>query len=293
MVRDRIIVRRRSRQARQHRRFGDRELVHVLVEIGARRRRHAIGVPAEEDLVEIEFEDLLLRQRRLDPPGQEGLADLAGHRIFVAREEDLGDLLGDGRSAMGALAASGLRDIVPHRAEQARIIDAAMTEEGAVLRRQEGIDQLGRKFVIGELHPPLPCEALHGRAVDVADIGRQRRLIVKQRIGRRQAAREQQPQDEIGDERKRDDHREKLHPALAPGIGEGGSQIRKPPRRAAEGDTLGNLIVHREERLAQPDRSVKPPRPQPAMRRNRRAKWASIARRMPVAICCRPSAELM
>ena len=69
----------------------------------------------------------------------------------------------------------------------------AMAEEGAVLGGEEGVDQLRRKFLIGELDAPLAGEGLHRLAVDVADIGRQHRLVGEQRLGRGQAAREDQP----------------------------------------------------------------------------------------------------
>ena len=52
-----------------------------------------------------------------------------------------------------------LGDIVEHRADQAGIVDAAMAEEGPVLGGEEGVDQLRRKFLVGELDPPLAGEA--------------------------------------------------------------------------------------------------------------------------------------
>ena len=39
------------------------EIGDILVEIGARRSLDAVGVPAEENLVEIEFEDPFLAER--------------------------------------------------------------------------------------------------------------------------------------------------------------------------------------------------------------------------------------
>ena len=65
---DRIVIGRALGQGREEGAFGKRELADILVEIGARRRLHAISVPPQEDLVEIEFENLLLGERRLDPP---------------------------------------------------------------------------------------------------------------------------------------------------------------------------------------------------------------------------------
>ena len=83
-----------------------------------------------------------------------------------------------------------LRRIVEHRADQARIIDPAMAEEGLVLGRNEGVDDQRRIFVIGQLDPPLAGEGLDRIAVIAADVGRQRRLVGEQLFGARQAGRE-------------------------------------------------------------------------------------------------------
>ena len=64
-------------QRGQERHFGDVELVQRFAEIIQRRRRHAIGVLAEIDLVEIELEDLFLGIGRVDADRQDRLADLA------------------------------------------------------------------------------------------------------------------------------------------------------------------------------------------------------------------------
>jgi hypothetical protein len=69
------------------------------------------------------------------------------------------------------------------RANQARIIDAAVREEGLVLGRGESVDQPLREFVVAELHPAFAREGLDGFAVDVAHVARQRRLIGQQRFG--------------------------------------------------------------------------------------------------------------
>ena len=91
---------------------------------------------------------------------------LRDDRIFVADEQVLGDLLGDRRSAARALARAELGDIIDHRAGEARIIDAAMLEEGLVLGREIGVDQQARIFVERQLHPPLAREAVDRHAVD-------------------------------------------------------------------------------------------------------------------------------
>jgi hypothetical protein len=65
----RIVTARRLGQNGEIRHLVDGELIDVLVVIGACCRLHAIGVPAEEDLIKIKFEDLRLRQNILDAAG--------------------------------------------------------------------------------------------------------------------------------------------------------------------------------------------------------------------------------
>ena len=84
-----------------------------------------------------------------------------------------------------ALAAGhDLGGVIEHRADQARIIDPAVAEEGLVLGRDEGVDDQRRIFVIGELDPPLAGEGLDRIAVIAADVGRQRRLVGEQLLRR-------------------------------------------------------------------------------------------------------------
>ena len=57
---ERMVVVGAFRQGGQIRGFRDRQLIDRLVEIGERRAGNAIGAEAEEDLVEVEFEDTVL-----------------------------------------------------------------------------------------------------------------------------------------------------------------------------------------------------------------------------------------
>ena len=81
------------------------ELVDRLVEVAARRRRHAVGAVAEEDLVQVERQDLALREARLQAPGEDRLADLALDGP-LGGEERLRHLLRDRRAALRHLAGA-------------------------------------------------------------------------------------------------------------------------------------------------------------------------------------------
>ncbi len=66
------------RQRGQESRLGHGQLVETLVEIVQRGGGDAIGA-AEEDLVEIELEDMILGEGLLDAEGEDRLLDLARH----------------------------------------------------------------------------------------------------------------------------------------------------------------------------------------------------------------------
>ncbi len=169
---------RRLGQDRQISHFVQVEVGDVLVEIGARGSLYAKTAAAQRDFVEIEGDDLALRQHPLDPRGEDHFLQLAGDRIFVADEDVLGDLLGDGRPAHGALARADLADIVEHGIGKAGRIDAAMAPEGFVLGGGVGIDQLRRQVLVIKLDPPLTLVTVDDLAIDAAHHRWQVRLIV-------------------------------------------------------------------------------------------------------------------
>ena len=139
-VADRVVVVGRLGQGRQEGRLGDGQLVERLVEVVQRRRRYAVGAEAEEDLVQVEFEDMVLGEGLFDAQGDDRLADLALDRDLVGQQEVLGHLLGDGRSADRPPVLAQVPDVHHHRAGDGQRIDAAVAVEILVLGRQEGVD---------------------------------------------------------------------------------------------------------------------------------------------------------
>lgn len=84
--------------------LGDSQFRHRFVEIGERRAGDAVRIQAEKDLVEIKFEDLVLRIGLLDAEGKNGFLELAVDGLIVCQKEVLRNLLGDGGSADRAAA---------------------------------------------------------------------------------------------------------------------------------------------------------------------------------------------
>ena len=94
-VGDGIVGGRSLGQSRQHGGFGDGDILQRTAEIDLRGGGEAIGALAEEDLVDVELEDLVLGQVRLDFPGQQHLPQFPGHRLLAGQEEVAGHLHGD------------------------------------------------------------------------------------------------------------------------------------------------------------------------------------------------------
>ena len=169
------------------------EIADVLVEISTRGRLDAKTATPERDLVEIKLENFLLGQYAFDTRRQDHLLQLARDRIFIAKQQVLGHLLGDRRSAYRTLARTELDGVIDNRVGRAGDVDAGVTEERLVFRRKEGFDQPLRKIHILELYAPLACVGIHNFAVDPAHHGRQRCLVFQQRFGVRQVPFERCP----------------------------------------------------------------------------------------------------
>src|SRR3546814_10399537 len=94
----------RERGQRSH--FVQVEFVDLLAVVELRRRGDAVGAVAEERLVQVQLEDLVLAQLALHLHRQQHFGELAGVGDLGAEEELARDLLGDGRPAGHAFLRS-------------------------------------------------------------------------------------------------------------------------------------------------------------------------------------------
>ncbi len=141
---ERVVVVGRLGQRGEEGGFRQREFVERLVEVGGRCGGDAVGLQAEVDLVEVEFEDVFLGHRLVDADGEDQLLCLAGEADLVAQQHVLGDLLGDGRGADRAAAAAVVEHVGDAGAEDADRVDALMGPEPLVFGRNEGLlDHVG------------------------------------------------------------------------------------------------------------------------------------------------------
>ena len=171
----------------------ERQITHILAEIGAARRLDAERLATQRNLVEVELEDLFLGQHAFDAARDDHFLELAGDRILVADQDVLGHLLGDGRAALRPLARTELGHIVQHGASKPGEVHPAVGPEGLVLGCQIGVDQAFGKIDEAQLHPAFAGIGMDDLAIHAAHHGRQRRLVIKQLVGRWQVARDQQP----------------------------------------------------------------------------------------------------
>src|SRR5262252_9247614 len=107
--------RRRLEQAGEHRCFGEVHVARGLVEIKLCRRIDAEGAAAEIGAVEIEFENLVLRQPYLEPQREERFLDFALDGALVRQEQVLGQLLADGGTALHQLLARALVSVARNK----------------------------------------------------------------------------------------------------------------------------------------------------------------------------------
>ncbi len=176
----RVVVVRRLWQSGQEGRLAEAQFVERFVEIKEGGRLYPIGAGAEIDLVEVELEDPVLRQRLVDPGSEQDLLDLAVDRQLVRQQHVLGDLLRDGRGADRPALAVPAPDIGQRGAEHRDRVDAVVAVEILVLGRQEGGDDaLGDRRDRHE-HPPLG--GIFGQQPPIAgmDARQNRRLVMRQ-----------------------------------------------------------------------------------------------------------------
>ncbi|MNU90565.1 hypothetical protein D3C71_804350 [compost metagenome] len=140
----------------------------AVVELGG--GGHAVGAVAEETLVQVQLEDLVLAQLGLDLARQQDLGQLAGVAVLGAEEELAGHLLGDGGATGHALVVGGGQQ--PHRATDALVVHAAVLVEAGILGSQERLLQLLRHVLHGDGGTPGLTEHRHQLAVGSVDVHR-------------------------------------------------------------------------------------------------------------------------
>ena len=81
-VADRVVGRGRFGQSCQHGGLGDGDVLQCLSEIGVRSGRKSVGAIAQEDLIHIDLENLILGQQVFQLECQQDFVDFPGERFL-------------------------------------------------------------------------------------------------------------------------------------------------------------------------------------------------------------------
>ena len=165
---------------------------------------HAIGAGTEIDAVEIEFEDLCLGELVLEPEGERHLLQLARYGALLRQKQVLGELLGDGGSALRGAAPQHVLDDGAHDAPR---IDAVMRIEAAILDGDEGLGHVIRQFAQRHRRAAHVAAGGERRAVGAEDQHRGRALGNFQRLDRRQVDADPDERADCADHRPEREHR--------------------------------------------------------------------------------------
>ena len=164
------------------------QLANRFIKVSKRGTGYTIGTEAEENFVEIEFQDFLFGIGRLDALGENGFLDFAVDCAVTCEEEVLCNLLRDGgRTAWPYVSARKLvhSSVIGCLAKR-QIVYAGVVIEGFVLSRDEGVlhavgDRLNRK-----IEPPLLGIFADQLPVSRMNTGGYRRLVTAQNLVIRQ-----------------------------------------------------------------------------------------------------------
>ncbi len=145
-------MRRSPRQSGEQGGFGEGEVARLLVEVDLGRCAHAVGALAEEYPVQVERQDLLLREGALEPQCEEHFLQLASQRSLGGQHGIACELH---RDRPAALQAGARRDVRRHGPHQPLPVHAGMLEKAVVLRGQERSDDDGRDLLPLQRDAPL------------------------------------------------------------------------------------------------------------------------------------------
>ena len=146
------------------------QLLGRLAEQVTRHRLDAVHAGAQEDAVEIQLEDLLLREPCLDQQRDPGLPDLAAVTLAVREEQGPSELL---RQRAAPLDGPGRANVPVDGAPERQRIDPRMPEEAMIFDRHEGVLQvhgnIRERYIRAVLVHPEPAGAVGGKEPGIAN----------------------------------------------------------------------------------------------------------------------------
>src|SRR5258706_2597638 len=163
----RCVRRRRLWKRGEHCRLLEIELTDAATEEIATRRLHTVHAVAQVDDVEVELEDLLLRQRRLDQTRQPELGEFLSKRtgrISSDSECIARHLHRDGAEALARAASFQVGD---DSARESAPIESTVLVEPPILGRDEGLLNEHRYDAQRNIYPPDELQPSHDTIVAI------------------------------------------------------------------------------------------------------------------------------
>ena len=153
------------------RRFLQGEVGDALAEIEIRRRLHSVDSMVEVELVAVQLQDLFFGVLFFDLQGEVHLFELPADGLLGIEEQEAGQLLGDGASALGLAKQTARPDVLFERPQDSQEVHAAMVIKTGVLGGDDGLFQNIRNLVRGDFNPSFDGEIPDGLALVRIDRG--------------------------------------------------------------------------------------------------------------------------
>ena len=150
--------------------LGERQLFRRPSEQMPRHRLDTVNAGAEIDAIQVQLEDLILGELRIDHHREHRLMELAAIGLPVGQEQRPGELL---RQRRAALLRTWLADVAEHGAPKRNGIDADVAVEAMIFYRDERVLEVGgdvsERHVLPVLVHPEPPLAVRGQEPCVPD----------------------------------------------------------------------------------------------------------------------------
>ena len=182
-ISNRVVSRRRFRQPGKYRCLPQSQLVERLAEVDLGCRRKPVGALPQVYLIDVELEDLVLREVVLDFERQQRFIELARKRFLGGKEEIPGHLHGDRACA---LFASPLGEVGVGRAGDAEVVDSRVLIKPFVLRSKDRVLELLRNLLDRNERAALLAELADLRTLRGVNPHGYLGLIVRKYFKRRQ-----------------------------------------------------------------------------------------------------------
>jgi len=155
-----------TNQSSDQGRFRQGEIPDIFPEIFFGCRLNPVRAFPEIDLVQVEFENLVLCQDLLNPVGQDRFAQLPDKIFPVVQKNIPGKLLRDRAGPLTQIAGKGIGN---GRADNRPVGQGTMLIEFGVFHGQNRVKNQGRHLAEGDVLPFLPVELANNLAISVVN----------------------------------------------------------------------------------------------------------------------------